>query len=106
MRHGPYTSEPQRVRHLRRAQAVSGLTAAVYASIATVPVASRATETICLAGAVDQFGRGLSRSVMAGHLCTRLAVLTNNEVLSEGVSLTLSCLLIAASRPTGPSVSG
>lgn len=43
---------------------------------------------------------------MVGLLCTRCAVLTNNEVLSEGVSLTLSCLLVAASCPTGPSVSG
>lgn len=92
--------------HLRRDETLSDLPRSIYPSIATVLGASRAAATACFPGAVDQFGCGLSRSVMVGLLCTRCAVLTNNEVFSEGVSLTLSCLLVAASCPTGPSVSG
>ena len=75
-------------------------------AIAALQVVTFAAASLRLAGTVAQFGQGLSQAVVTGLLCAPFAVLTNTEVLSESISLSIACLLVASACPTGPSRSG
>jgi hypothetical protein len=72
-------------------------------TIAAIQVATFSAVTFHLARAVARFERGLPRAVILGLLCAPFAVLTNTEVLSESISLMITCMLVAVACPIGTS---
>jgi hypothetical protein len=68
-------------------------------AIAAIQVASFASVTFRLASTVHRFERGLSRAVVIGLLCAPFAVLSNTEVLSESISLSIAGMAVAFACP-------
>ena len=75
-------------------------------AIAAIQVATFVAVTFRLARAVARFERGLPRAVVIGLLCAPFAALTNTEVLSESISLSIVCMLVAFACPLVASRSG
>ena len=71
--------------------------------VAAVQVTTFAAVAFRLARAVAHLDPGLPRAVILGLLCAPFAVLTNTEVLSESISLMITCMLVAVACPIGTS---
>ena len=75
-------------------------------AIAALQVMLFVAVTFRLARSVGHLDRGLSRAVVVGLLCAPFAVLNNTELLSESISLSITCVLVASACPVATSHAG
>ena len=71
--------------------------------VSAVQIAVFGAASFRLARALGRFSRSLPRAVVGGLLCMPFAVLTNGEVLSESLSLSVAALAVSFSCPNGSS---